>query len=59
MYGFVLFGMGMSLNNPYISKSGEYEVFRSWFFQDYAAIFYIRIKGYGNYEVIMEIGEMQ
>ena len=51
--------MGMSLNNPYISKSGEYEVFRSWFFQDYAAIFYIHIKGYGNYEVIMEIGERQ
>ena len=51
--------MGMSLNNPYISKSGEYEVFRSRFFQDHAANFYIHIKGYGNYEVIMEIGEKQ
>ena len=59
MYGFVLFGMGMSLNNPYISKSGEYENFRSMFCQEYAAVFYIHIKGYGNYEVITEIGEMQ
>ena len=59
MYGFVLFGMGMFLNNPYISKSGEYENFRSMFCQDHAAIFYIHIKGYGNYEVIMEIGEKQ
>ena len=55
MYGFVLFGMGMSLNNPYISKSGEYENFRSMFCQDHAAIFYVHIKGYGNYEVIIEI----